>query len=80
LNRVFLVQKGTEIPVMVQGRLSPLGRNELTGLAGSGDASSAAGRNDNANEQSQIILEVLKVTNEGVTVKAGLLAQTIIIR
>src|SRR5580704_14327914 len=33
LNRIFLVQVGTEIPITVAGRLSPVGRGELTGLA-----------------------------------------------
>jgi len=78
LNRVFLVHEGTEIPIMVQGRITPLGRSELTGLVDQARPANSAG--ENAGEQSQIILTVLKVSNEGVTVKAGLNSQTLIIR
>ena len=78
LNRVFLVQEGTEIPITVAGRVSPVGRDELTGL---GVAKPAGGNTGpDAQGQSQIILTVVRITGEGVTVKAGLLAQTIIIR
>ena len=78
LNRTFLVQVGTEIPITIAGRISPLGRSELTGLGG---AIKASGIRANEGEgQSQIVLKVIKVTGEGVTVEAGLLAQTIIIR
>jgi hypothetical protein len=78
LNRVFLVQEGTEIPITVAGRVSPVGRAELTGLgaAKTGGSDAAA----DAQGQSQIILTVVKISNEGVTVKAGLMAQTMIIR
>jgi len=78
LNRVFLVHVGTKIPITVQGSVAPLGRSELTGLADA-PGSAAAAPND-ANTQTQIILEVTEVTGEGVTVKAGLLSQTIIIK
>lgn len=78
LNRVFVVQVGTEIPITVAGRINPVGRGELTGLNG---AQRPAQPQGNANDgQSQVILKVLKITSEGVTVEAGLLAQTIIIR
>ena len=78
LKRLFLVHEGTEIPVMVTGRVTPVARNELAGL---GDTSKAAPPPVNdAQQQSQIILRVVKVSAEGVTVKAGLMAQTIIIR
>jgi len=76
LNRVFLVQEGTEIPITVAGRVSPVGRAELTGLG----AGKPAGSESGVDAQSQIILTVVKVSGEGVTVKAGLMAQTLIIR
>jgi hypothetical protein len=78
LNRVFLVQVGTEIPITVAGRVAPVGRSELSGLAGASKAPAAQIRQSEG--QSQIILKVLRVSGEGVTVEAGLLAQTIIIR
>ena len=80
LNRVFLVKVGTEIPLTIAGRISPIGRNELTGLGGPGRTPAAPANAGDGREQSQIILKVLKVSGEGVTVEAGLLAQTIVIR
>ena len=80
LNRIFLVHVGTEIPIMVQGRLNPLGHSELTGLSGAKSVDTQVRNGADPSGQSQIILKVLRVTGEGVTVEAGLLAQTIIIR
>jgi hypothetical protein len=77
LNRTFLVQIGTKIPITVQGRVSPIGRSELTGL---GQSPSAAAPADTTNTQSQIILEVVDINDQGVTVKAGLIDQTIVVR
>jgi hypothetical protein len=77
LNRTFLVRIGTKIPITVPGRVSPIGRSELVGL---GQAVSAAAPADSNNVQSQIILEVIDISPEGVTVKAGLIDQTIIVR
>ena len=80
LNRIFLVQVGTEIPILVPGRISPVGRAELTGLISPGKFPTTQPRSPEGKEQSQIVLKVLKVSNEGVLVEAGLLGQTIIIR
>jgi hypothetical protein len=80
LNRNFLVQAGTEIPVTVQGRVNPVGRSELTGLSGPNKTPAAPARPVDATEQSQIILKVVKVSSEGITVEAGLLDQTITVR
>jgi len=77
LNRTFLVQQGTEIPVTVQGRVSPIGRSELVGLGPSAAAPPPAQDN---NAQSQIIFKVTRVSDEGVTVEAGLIDQTIVVR
>jgi len=78
LNRVFLIQVGTEIPITIPGRLSPVGHTELTGLNDAAKPAADAARQGEG--QSQIILKVLKITSQGVTVEAGLLGQTIIIR
>ena len=78
LNRVFLVKVGTEIPINVAGRVTPVGRGELSGLNTQNKQNAPVARTNEG--QSQIILKVLKVSGEGVTVEAGLLAQTIIIR
>jgi len=78
LNRVFLVAEGTKIPITVAGRVTPVGRAELTGLGTAKPTGPETGTD--AQSQSQIILTVEKVTSEGVTVNAGLLAQTMIIR
>ena len=81
LNRVFLVQEGTEIPITVAGSISPVGRAELTGLGRQRlPAKAPTPQAHDAQGQSQIILTVVKISNEGVTVKAGLMAQTMIIR
>jgi hypothetical protein len=81
LNRVFVVRVGTEIPVTIPGRLTPLGRAELTGLAPPGSAGSQPVRPVvNSGEQTQVILKVTKISPDGVVVEAGLLAQTIFIR
>jgi hypothetical protein len=77
LNRIFLVKKGTEIPITVQGRISPINQSELTGL---GESATPAQQPDEANAQSQIILKIIEVSDEGVIVQAGLNNQTIIIR
>ncbi|MGA2499958.1 MAG: hypothetical protein ABSH20_19645 [Tepidisphaeraceae bacterium] len=76
-NRVFLVQVGTEIPITVAGRIAPAGHGELSGLDDPSKTPVAVTR---GGEQSQIILKVLKISEEGVVVEAGLLAQTMIIR
>jgi hypothetical protein len=81
LKRIFLVQEGTEIPVTVSGTVTPTGHGELTGL----DDLSKPNDNQNNNApaqqtQSQIILKVLRISDEGVTVTAGMERQTIIIR
>jgi hypothetical protein len=77
LNRVFLVKKGTEIPITVQGRISPIDQSELTGL---GQSATPAQQPDETNAQSQIILKIIEVSDEGVIVQAGLNNQTIVIR
>ncbi len=82
LNRSFLVEVGTEIPVMVTGRVTPVGQAELTGLAGlagQGKPPPAPVAAD-SQEQSQIILKVTKVTKEGVTIQTNVLSQSLIIR
>jgi hypothetical protein len=78
LNRTFLVEEGTEIPITVAGHISPIGRSELVGL--NQTAAPPAQSNNDANTQSQIILKVVRVSDEGVTVEAGLIDQTIIVR
>jgi hypothetical protein len=78
MNRVFLVKVGTEIPITVPGRVAPIGRAELSGLNAPNKTAAPATRSTDG--QSQIILKVLKVSSEGVTVEAGLLAQTIVIK
>ena len=80
MKRLFLVQEGTEIPVMVTGRVTPVARNELSGLHGDAKAAATPSPASDSQQQSQIILKVVKVSAEGVIVKAGLQAQTIIIR
>jgi hypothetical protein len=80
LDRSFLVQVGTEIPVTMQGRLSPIGHNELTGLPQAGGEAAPPPPQQQDAGQSQIILKVLRVTPQGVTVRAGLIDQTIVIR
>ncbi|MGA3066878.1 MAG: hypothetical protein ABSF29_08540 [Tepidisphaeraceae bacterium] len=77
LNRIFLVKKGTEIPITVEGRLSPINQSELTGL---GQSATPAPQPDEANTQTQIILKIINVSDEGVIVQAGLNDQTIVIR
>lgn len=79
-NRTFLVQIGTEIPITVVGRISPVGRSELTGLNAPGKSLVPQVRTADGQEQSQVILKVIKVSGQGVTVEAGLLSQTIIVR
>ena len=80
LKRVFLVQVGTEIPYTVSGKVYPLGRNELTGLAGVPSRAPAPPRPADEREQSQVILKVVKVSVEVVTVETGLMSQTIVVR
>jgi hypothetical protein len=80
-KRIYLVQEGTEIPVTVAGTITPTGHGELSGL----DDLSKSDNNQNPNSspqqtQTQIILKVLKISDEGVTVTAGMERQTIIIR
>ena len=77
LNRIFVVQVGTEIPITIAGHVTAAGHGELTGLGGAVKAEAPA---VDPSGQTQIILKVLKVSSEGVTVEAGLLAQTIVIR
>jgi hypothetical protein len=77
LNRIFLVKEGTEIPITVQGRISPINQSELTGL---GQSATPAPQPDESSAQSQIILKIIKVSDEGVIVQAGLNNQTIVIR
>lgn len=79
MKRLFLVQVGTEIPVMVTGRVTPVARNELSGLHEDVKPAAPPAPAD-SQQQSQIILKVVNVTAEGVVVKAGLQAQTIIVR
>jgi len=76
LKRIFVVQVGTEIPITIAGRAVAAGHGELTGLGGTKVEAPTV----DPSGQTQIILKVLKVSNEGVTVEAGLLAQTIVIR
>lgn len=79
LNRDFLVQAGTEIPITVQGRVTAMGHSELTGLAAPNKPQAAPAPADNSQE-SQIILRVLKVSSDGVVVETGLQDQTITVR
>jgi hypothetical protein len=78
LKRIYLVKVGTEIPVTISGRVNPVGHNELTGLS---DAARPAPirSDDDSGQETQIILTVTKVTQDGVTVKAGLLSKTIVV-
>ena len=78
VKRIYLVKVGTEIPVTISGRVTPIGHNELTGLS---DAARPAPARpiDDANQETQIILTVTRVTQDGVTVKAGLLSKTIVV-
>lgn len=78
-NRIYLVQKGTQIPVTVTGKVSPIGHAELTGLSDAAKPAAAPSPADDK-EQSQIILKVVGVSREGVTVETGTLAQTMVIR
>jgi hypothetical protein len=78
LKRIYLVKVGTEIPVTVSGRISPVGRGELTGLSDAARPAAPVQRDDSG-EETQIILTVTNVTQDGVTVKAGLLAKTIVV-
>jgi hypothetical protein len=77
LNRIFIVKEGTEIPITVQGRISPINQSELTGL---GQSSTPTNNPDTTAGQSLIILKIIKVSEEGVLVQAGLSNQTIIIK
>jgi len=80
LKQLVLVHKGTEIPITVAGHVTPAGHSELPGLD---DASHVPGTADTAGgppEQSQIILKVIEVTEDGVTVTAGIERQTIFVR
>jgi hypothetical protein len=77
LNRTFLVEEGTQIPITVPGRISPIGRSELIGL---NQTTTPPTQANDANSQSQIILKVVRVSDEGVTVEAGLIDQTIVVR
>lgn len=78
MDRSFLVQAGTEIPIMVTGRVTPIGHDELGGLQNDGKAPAAPVTATDV--QSQIILKVVKVSGEGVIIKTGLMAQTIVVR
>jgi hypothetical protein len=78
LKHIYLVKVGTEIPVTISGRIFPVGRGELTGLSDAARPSAPVQRDD-AGEETQIILTVTNVTQDGVTVKAGLLAKTIVV-
>jgi hypothetical protein len=78
LDRQFLVQAGTEIPITVSGRVTPIGRDELSGLPGQAKATGTAITTSDI--QSQIIMKVIKVSSEGVTIETGLMAQSIIVR
>jgi hypothetical protein len=77
-KRIYLVRVGTEIPVTITGHVSPVGHGELTGLSDAARPSAPENTGgDNAGDETQIILTVTKVTQDGVTVKAGLLSKTI---
>jgi hypothetical protein len=78
INQTFLVEVGTEIPVTMQGRVSSRASQELVGLPNSGGAPPPPPQNTDT--QSQIILKVVHISAEGVTVRAGLIDQTIVIR
>ena len=78
VKRIYLVKVGTEIPVTISGRVTPIGHNELTGLSDAARPAPARSTDD-ANQETQIILTVTRVTQDGVTVKAGLLSKTIVV-
>jgi hypothetical protein len=80
LKQLVLVHKGTEIPITVTGHVTPAGHSELPGLDDASRVPGAADAVGGPPEQSQIILKVIEVTEDGVTVTAGIERQTIFVR
>lgn len=78
-HKVYLVQKGTEISITVAGDVTPVGKNELTGLPGPKGSDTPAEAAPKGAQESLVILKVQKITNEGVILETGL-AQTLTVR
>lgn len=78
-HKVYLVQRGTEIPIIVAGDVTPVGRNELTGLPGSKGTDTPAEATSKGAQESVVILKVQRITKEGVILDTGL-AQTLTVR
>lgn len=78
-RRVYLVKKNTEIPITVAGNVTPVGKNELTGLPGPKGSDIPADAAPKGAQESVVILKVLQITTGGVILETGL-AETLTVR